>query len=731
MVCELGVTCVRPTAGALDACTPLFHSLCVFNNFFFCRVLYHRKVERQGVCEHVRALSHKYPPPSPDDRMESSSTPLPLAGTTFSTAGPTGGNGSYITTFSRAHPGEDGSAPWWWAWSPAAAGTSTEPHKTPAVMSIVPAGRPHLLYLRHNQAARTIRTLSPSSRSRASVVRAVSAPLSAAVPSPSTASPVATAALVPRSDRFRCPSAASPQKQRMLPEPLDAVPPFRFAAVEVGVFRGAYPVLRNFPFLDDLHLKTIVSLTPEEPTYDLVSYCSARQIQLRHLQAERFKGEAQLLPTDLSEALRLLIDVESHPVYIHCLDGRHVVGLVVMALRKLQQWRVEASHLEYIRFTKDAADEVAFITDYSGPLTIPQSVPAWLWHGSWSTANGEPKPRLGAGIRLKFPSKASVSGNNLSITRHPPVRDPLPPPQASSFGAASGGQRRPTTGTIFHKGTTTPTATAASPLDASFTTALLLPSGFPGAVVAPSGVYIDPQRIPPAPLLSLSLSPLAGTPMPHRDHCHGTGSSAGVDDGVGAPEMPLMTSGAASVTSTVSAGPLVRRCDDGKPSPPPPKPTISMASPAPHCNPQAVESSFHSGGAPPALPHHPSFDRLPDNATTASVALSSRPPSDLHAMTPLRQLPSGPTPFSGDRIVAPLSPQPSISQSSLQQWQVRSYLSGLPVAPGIPFPSWSPSINLSELAMQMQAQKTQAAGNGTGGPAAAAPPKRRKRRSSL
>ena len=84
--------------------------------------------------------------------------------------------------------------------------------------------------------------------------------------------------------------------------PPKLVPPFRFATVEVGVYRGAYPTLKvppaacsagqrrraraeprpvpartpllmppphapqNFPFLETRKIRTIISLIPEKPT---------------------------------------------------------------------------------------------------------------------------------------------------------------------------------------------------------------------------------------------------------------------------------------------------------------------------------------------------------------------------------------------------------------------------------------------------------------------------------
>ena len=59
------------------------------------------------------------------------------------------------------------------------------------------------------------------------------------------------------------------------------VPPLRFGIVEVGVYRGAYPTLFNFPFLKTLSLRTIISLVPENPTPDLEDFCTVRIMPLR------------------------------------------------------------------------------------------------------------------------------------------------------------------------------------------------------------------------------------------------------------------------------------------------------------------------------------------------------------------------------------------------------------------------------------------------------------------
>ena len=60
-------------------------------------------------------------------------------------------------------------------------------------------------------------------------------------------------------------------------------PPLRWGIVEKGIARGAYPVLRNFRFLSRTRLKTIISLTPEPPSNDLVDFANLAGISIIHI----------------------------------------------------------------------------------------------------------------------------------------------------------------------------------------------------------------------------------------------------------------------------------------------------------------------------------------------------------------------------------------------------------------------------------------------------------------
>jgi tyrosine-protein phosphatase OCA6 len=128
------------------------------------------------------------------------------------------------------------------------------------------------------------------------------------------------------------------------------VPPFNYALVEEGLHRGAYPTLKNFRFLRRLRLSTIISLTPEEPNVDLVEFCTAEDISLKHISVEKFQESVTITAPMIAKVINLLVSTASLPVYIHCLDGANNTSLVIAVLRKLQNWKTSAIFAEFSRF---------------------------------------------------------------------------------------------------------------------------------------------------------------------------------------------------------------------------------------------------------------------------------------------------------------------------------------------------------------------------------------------
>ena len=136
------------------------------------------------------------------------------------------------------------------------------------------------------------------------------------------------------------------------------VPPLRFSLVEEGVYRGAYPSLINLRFLTRLGIKSMVSLLPEPPAPHLLRWCEENGVR-NH--AERVAGakdgeEVMFTNDRVADLLQLLVLPERQPVYVHCLDGIAVTGVLVMCLRKLQRWAPAPIVAEYARFARDGLE---------------------------------------------------------------------------------------------------------------------------------------------------------------------------------------------------------------------------------------------------------------------------------------------------------------------------------------------------------------------------------------
>ena len=190
---------------------------------------------------------------------------------------------------------------------------------------------------------------------------------------------------------------SSPQRRKAKMEarvsvPPALVPPLRFCLVEEGLYRGAYPSLVNLRFLTRLGLRSMVSLLPEPPAPHLVAWCEEHNVHNHYECVRPFsKDEVTLTPERAASLLQLLVLPERHPVYVHCLDGTGVTGMLIMCLRKLMGWASSPILAEYSRFTRDGMDvalpppqhAIAFLHTWKPELEfLPQHLPArppsWL-----------------------------------------------------------------------------------------------------------------------------------------------------------------------------------------------------------------------------------------------------------------------------------------------------------------------------------------------------------------
>ncbi|CCU99479.1 unnamed protein product [Malassezia sympodialis ATCC 42132] len=205
----------------------------------------------------------------------------------------------------------------------------------------------------------------------------------------------------------------------------------RITSFSECLYRGAYPKHRNLPFLETLHLRTIVSLTPKPIDSDPVVSTWARAqnggagVHIIHVRTEKPKEETGGLTHEgAARALMEVLNRENLPLYVHCLDGVEVTSTLVACLRKIQGWSSAALGEELTRGVNAAAGRysgtieaapkhlVQFVERYgqTEDVLLPQRdrIPVWLWpslhvplspHDNWN----EKRPTvLHPTLRIQF-----------------------------------------------------------------------------------------------------------------------------------------------------------------------------------------------------------------------------------------------------------------------------------------------------------------------------------------
>lgn len=89
------------------------------------------------------------------------------------------------------------------------------------------------------------------------------------------------------------------------------IPPLRFAIVETNVYRGSYPRPLNFPFLESLKLKTILSLTPAPPIEPVAEWGKQQGIKMIHHTPDKSgKKSIPLSHQDVKSAIEVCDSVD-------------------------------------------------------------------------------------------------------------------------------------------------------------------------------------------------------------------------------------------------------------------------------------------------------------------------------------------------------------------------------------------------------------------------------------
>lgn len=222
------------------------------------------------------------------------------------------------------------------------------------------------------------------------------------------------------------------------------IPPFRFACVEEGIYRGACPSLRNLRYLTRLNLRALISLLPDSslsslpapsddseytvpdvPVKDLREFCDKTNVRHYTHVLDKYDDGFSHTPELVASVLGQLLDKENHPVFIHCMDGRNNTGMVIMCLRKLQNWDSQAILDEFARYTKDnnfEYNEHMFVKNFNHPIAAPKSIPNWFLNRIKPSINNNNSP----------PDTKKDSSNPINHANHPANA-----PQTNSAGSTT------------------------------------------------------------------------------------------------------------------------------------------------------------------------------------------------------------------------------------------------------------------------------------------------------
>jgi tyrosine-protein phosphatase SIW14 len=183
---------------------------------------------------------------------------------------------------------------------------------------------------------------------------AASIPSSSTTPAPSPANAAITAAAATPSAQpsfyiIPIPASQPPQDPSAVPTLL--IPPLSFSLVCSGVYRSAAPSPRNFAFLANLGLKSIIYLCADAYPAVSLAHFSAAGVDVRCFPV--VTNREPFLSVDaeqLQQALIFALDARHQPVLVHCSKGKHRTGCFVGCLRRLAGHSLASTFAEYRQF---------------------------------------------------------------------------------------------------------------------------------------------------------------------------------------------------------------------------------------------------------------------------------------------------------------------------------------------------------------------------------------------
>ncbi|KAI1330770.1 hypothetical protein F5Y16DRAFT_342934 [Xylariaceae sp. FL0255] len=141
--------------------------------------------------------------------------------------------------------------------------------------------------------------------------------------------------------------------------------PANFGMVLPGLYRSGYPQALDFPFIQRLRLKTIVTLVNKEFPDGYQDFIYTNRITHKVFDMAGTKKEA-ISEETMRAIFAVVSNPKNYPLLIHCNQGKHRTGCVVGVIRKHGRWSTERIIEEYIQFAEPKVREtdVAYLTAF-------------------------------------------------------------------------------------------------------------------------------------------------------------------------------------------------------------------------------------------------------------------------------------------------------------------------------------------------------------------------------
>lgn len=173
------------------------------------------------------------------------------------------------------------------------------------------------------------------------------------------------------------------------------VPPLNFALVAEDVYRSGHPLEINYPFIENLNLRTIVYIgdppSSKDKNKDVNSvkifqrfqeWAKDKNIRLVHFHQPAAKEPFRENDKDIiRQTLEIILDTRNLPVLLNSNKGKHRIGVLIGVMRVLLQgWSLATTFDEYIKFANGKSDaDLEFIERFREVIEYdPEFAPQWL-----------------------------------------------------------------------------------------------------------------------------------------------------------------------------------------------------------------------------------------------------------------------------------------------------------------------------------------------------------------